>query len=92
MIGFELTEAERAGLVDFLHSLTDQGFPDDPAHADPWPTDHPARATRRDVVAAAPVSGAPAVVALALATLLGTALLRRAGDRRHHRDFDRELT
>ena len=87
VIGFELTEAERAGLVDFLHSLTDQGFLDDPAHADPWPTDHPARATRRDVVAAAPVSGA-----LALATLLGTALLRRAGDRRHHRDLDRELT
>ena len=98
VIGFELTETERAGLVDFLHSLTDEGFLTDPAHADPWPADHPARATRRDVVAAAPVSGAlasgadaprgaPAVVALALAALLGTALLRRAGDRRHHRDF-----
>ena len=77
---------------------------DDPAFADPWPAGHPARATRRDVVAA-PVTaavagalasgadtprGAPAVVALALAALMGTALLRRAGDRRHHRDFDRE--
>ncbi|MBL9101995.1 MAG: di-heme enzyme [Myxococcales bacterium] len=34
--GFELTEAERADVIAFLESLTDEQFLADPAHADPW--------------------------------------------------------
>lgn len=34
--GFTLTDAERADLVAFLESLTDEGFLTDPRLADPW--------------------------------------------------------
>jgi cytochrome c peroxidase len=36
MVGFVLTTDERADLLAFLHSLTDQPFLTDPRHADPW--------------------------------------------------------
>jgi cytochrome c peroxidase len=36
IVGFDLTESERADLVAFLESLTDEGFLTDPALADPW--------------------------------------------------------
>jgi cytochrome c peroxidase len=35
--GFEITDDERAELLEFLGSLTDQSFLEDPAFADPWP-------------------------------------------------------
>lgn len=37
MVGFVLTDDERADLLAFLHSLTDEAFLTDPRHADPWP-------------------------------------------------------
>lgn len=45
--GFALTVSERADLVAFLESLTDETFLANPAFSDPWPVDHPARAKRR---------------------------------------------
>ncbi len=36
MIGFILSEAERADLLAFLHSLTDEDFVTNPAFSDPW--------------------------------------------------------
>jgi len=38
MGGFELTAAERRGLIAFLESLTDERFLTDPRHANPWPS------------------------------------------------------
>lgn len=35
--GFEVTAQERADLIAFLESLTDEGFLTDPGLADPWP-------------------------------------------------------
>ena len=35
--GFTLTDEERADLVAFLESLTDQAFISDPRFANPWP-------------------------------------------------------
>ena len=35
--GFTLTDEERADLVAFLDSLTDQAFISDPRFANPWP-------------------------------------------------------
>lgn len=49
--GFTLSAAEKADLIAFLESLTDEGFLADPAFADPWPKDHPARADRRPAAA-----------------------------------------
>jgi cytochrome c peroxidase len=46
VLGFTLTPAEKADVITFLHSLTDEGFLSDPRFADPWPDGHPARATR----------------------------------------------
>ena len=37
--GFKLTEQERADVIAFLHSLTDQEFIHNPAFADPWSQD-----------------------------------------------------
>lgn len=37
MVGFELDEAERAQLLAFLDSLTDEAFLSDPAHGSPTP-------------------------------------------------------
>ncbi|MGV3525992.1 MAG: MbnH family di-heme enzyme [Candidatus Sericytochromatia bacterium] len=34
--GFRLSDAERADLLAFLHSLTDDSFLNNPAHASPW--------------------------------------------------------
>ena len=90
VLGFELSAVERDGLVDFLGSLTDEGFLTDPAHADPFAPGHPARAARIDAVAgprAATAPGAarqdvPALAALALLALLGTAFALRGADRR----------
>ncbi|MEM7710341.1 MAG: cytochrome c peroxidase [Pseudomonadota bacterium] len=48
LVGFKITDVEVDELVAFLESLTDETFLNDPRHADSWPTDHPARATRRD--------------------------------------------
>lgn len=45
--GFTLSPGERADLIAFLESLTDSTFLANPAFADPWPEDHPARASRR---------------------------------------------
>ena len=36
MVGFVLTDTERADLIAFLESLTDPTFLSDPRHADPW--------------------------------------------------------
>jgi len=47
MIGFRLSDAEIDDLLAFLESLTDEAFLSDPAFADPWPADHPARAGRQ---------------------------------------------
>ncbi|MFV0332977.1 MAG: MbnH family di-heme enzyme [Tropicimonas sp.] len=46
IIGFEITPAERADLIVFLESLTDEAILTDPAFADPWPDGHPAVAQR----------------------------------------------
>jgi len=46
LIGFDATEEEIGDLIAFLESLTDDGFLTNPAYADPWPEDHPARADR----------------------------------------------
>ena len=40
--GFTLTEEERAALIAFLGSLTDQSLLANPAYSDPWPKGHPA--------------------------------------------------
>jgi cytochrome c peroxidase len=38
IVGFEISEQERADLIAFLESLTDEEFITDPAFADPWGT------------------------------------------------------
>lgn len=43
IVGFDLTTVERQALIAFLLSLTDERFLTNPAHANPWPKDHPAR-------------------------------------------------
>ncbi len=48
IVGFDATEDEIADIIAFLESLTDEGFLTDPAHADPWPEDHPATVNRAD--------------------------------------------
>ncbi|MEM8853034.1 MAG: MbnH family di-heme enzyme [Pseudomonadota bacterium] len=47
VVGFELTDEERADLKAFLESLTDETFLTNPRFADPWPSGHPARVDRR---------------------------------------------
>jgi cytochrome c peroxidase len=37
MVGFTLTEQERADVLAFFESLTDRDFLSDPRFADPWP-------------------------------------------------------
>lgn len=44
--GFEITDAEIADVVAFLHSLTDEAFLKNLAHADPW---DPPMATRTPI-------------------------------------------
>ena len=44
--GFSMTAQERADVIAFLESLTDQDFLNNPAFADPWPSQHPATKTR----------------------------------------------
>lgn len=44
--GFEITPQEKADLIDFLESLTDQGFLTNPNYSDPWPQGHPATIDR----------------------------------------------
>lgn len=39
--GFKLSEQERADVLAFLESLTDEHFLTDPELADPWPADAP---------------------------------------------------
>lgn len=46
IVGFVMTEQERADLIAFLESLTDQDFLTDPRLADPWPEGHPASRDR----------------------------------------------
>lgn len=46
IVGFQASAAEIADIIAFLESLTDKGFLANPAHADPWPEDHPARSDR----------------------------------------------
>ncbi|AEM42350.1 methanobactin export MATE transporter MbnM [Ketogulonicigenium vulgare] len=46
LVGFDASDAEINDLIAFLESLTDEGFLTNPAYSDPWPADHPARATR----------------------------------------------
>lgn len=41
LIGFELTEAERRALLDFLRALTDADFITNPAFSDPWAREGP---------------------------------------------------
>ncbi len=41
-----MTEAEKADVIAFLESLTDEEFLTNPAFADPWTAAHPAAATR----------------------------------------------
>ncbi|NBZ89497.1 methanobactin export MATE transporter MbnM [Stagnihabitans tardus] len=41
--GFALTPAEKADLIAFLDSLTDESLLTNPAYANPWPEGHPAR-------------------------------------------------
>ena len=43
--GFSLSASERADLLAFLDSLTDERFLLEPAFSDPWPPGHPARGT-----------------------------------------------
>jgi cytochrome c peroxidase len=47
IVGFAVSPDEIADLVAFLDSLTDRSFITNRAFADPWPTGHPASATRR---------------------------------------------
>jgi cytochrome c peroxidase len=49
--GFTLSGSEKADLLAFLESLTDQAFLDDPRHQDPWPgrASSPARPGRGSV-------------------------------------------
>lgn len=44
--GFALSPGEKADVIAFLESLTDEGFLTDPALSDPWPAGHPAVAQR----------------------------------------------
>ncbi|MDB4975579.1 MAG: Methylamine utilization protein mauG [Myxococcaceae bacterium] len=43
LVGFTLTEQERADVIAFLESLTDQGFVTNPKYADPWTAAPPIR-------------------------------------------------
>nr|WP_296576391.1 methanobactin export MATE transporter MbnM [Phreatobacter sp.] len=45
--GFRLADEERADLIAFLRSLTDQSFIENRAFSDPWPVGHPATQKRR---------------------------------------------
>jgi cytochrome c peroxidase len=45
-MGFTLSGSEKADVIAFLQSLTDEEFLTDPLFADPWPDGHPARANR----------------------------------------------
>lgn len=38
LVGFKLSEQERADVIAFLESLTDRTFVTNPAYANPWPT------------------------------------------------------
>ncbi len=40
--GFYMNAQEKADIIAFLNSLTDEGFLSDPAFSDPWPADHAA--------------------------------------------------
>ena len=44
--GFQLSAQERAALIAFLDSLTDESLLTNPDYANPWPDGHPARANR----------------------------------------------
>lgn len=46
IVGFEATDEEKADLIAFLNSLTDESFLTNPAYSDPWPRGHPATANR----------------------------------------------
>ena len=46
VMGFTLSGSEKADVIAFLQSLTDEEFLTDPRFADPWPDGHPARANR----------------------------------------------
>ncbi|NBN64044.1 methanobactin export MATE transporter MbnM [Pannonibacter tanglangensis] len=46
IVGFEVSPREIDDLIAFLESLTDETLIHNPALADPWPEDHPARARR----------------------------------------------
>jgi cytochrome c peroxidase len=48
IVGFKANPTERADLIAFLESLTDETFLTNPAYSDPWPSDHPARITRTE--------------------------------------------
>lgn len=48
IIGFDANEQEINDIIAFLESLTDEEFLTNPAHADPWPEGHPARAARME--------------------------------------------
>lgn len=48
IVGFEANEQDINDIIAFLESLTDETFLTNPSHADPWPANHPARATRID--------------------------------------------
>lgn len=56
IVGFSAGATEKAEILAFLQSLTDESLTTDPALADPWPEDSPARRHRR-LVGAAPAAG-----------------------------------
>ena len=57
--GFDLSVAEKADVIAFLESLTDEDFLSDPALSDPWPAGHPAVAQRVMPCGDAGACGAP---------------------------------
>ena len=46
IVGFKITDEEKADLIAFLDSLTDESFLTNPAYSDPWPEGHPATINR----------------------------------------------
>ena len=46
VVGFTLSPAEKADLIAFLESLTDEGFLTNPRFANPWPDSHPSQPQR----------------------------------------------
>lgn len=46
IVGFGASAQERADIIAFLESLTDEGFLTNPAYSDPWPEGHPASRDR----------------------------------------------